>query len=53
MRLATDAAIATACPICQVMVTDGVNDRQEEAGAAASRCSTEAAHEKRTKTRCA
>ncbi|WP_421842608.1 heterodisulfide reductase-related iron-sulfur binding cluster [Mycobacterium sp.] len=31
--LATDAsAIATGCPFCRVMVTDGVNDRQEEAG---------------------
>lgn len=31
--LATDAtATATACPFCRVMVTDGVNDRQEEAG---------------------
>src|SRR5207245_1687471 len=26
------AAIATGCPFCRVMVTDGVNDRQEEAG---------------------
>src|SRR5271166_39238 len=31
--LATGAAtIATGCPFCRVMVTDGVNDRQEEAG---------------------
>ncbi|OBK53433.1 heterodisulfide reductase-related iron-sulfur binding cluster [Mycobacterium kubicae] len=31
--LATNAAtIATGCPFCRVMVTDGVNDRQEEAG---------------------
>ncbi len=31
--LATGAAtIATGCPFCRVMVTDGVNDRSEEAG---------------------
>lgn len=31
--LATNAAtIATGCPFCRVMVTDGVNDRSEEAG---------------------
>ncbi|SPM39003.1 ferredoxin, 4Fe-4S, partial [Mycobacterium numidiamassiliense] len=31
--LATGAGtIATGCPFCRVMVTDGVNDRQEEAG---------------------
>ncbi|WAJ45788.1 (Fe-S)-binding protein [Mycobacterium sp. Aquia_216] len=31
--LATNATtIATGCPFCRVMVTDGVNDRQEEAG---------------------
>ncbi|CAM3366710.1 FeS-binding protein [Mycobacterium intermedium] len=31
--LATDATtVAVACPFCRVMVTDGVNDRQEEAG---------------------
>jgi Fe-S oxidoreductase len=31
--LATNAAtIATGCPFCRVMITDGVNDRQEEAG---------------------
>ncbi|GBG40384.1 heterodisulfide reductase-related iron-sulfur binding cluster [Mycobacterium montefiorense] len=31
--LATNAStIATGCPFCRVMVTDGVNDRQEEAG---------------------
>ncbi|MCQ4365625.1 heterodisulfide reductase-related iron-sulfur binding cluster [Mycobacterium gordonae] len=31
--LATNAAtVAVACPFCRVMVTDGVNDRQEEAG---------------------
>src|ERR1700761_2992324 len=31
--LATGAAtIATGCPFCRVMVTDGVNDREEEAG---------------------
>jgi Fe-S oxidoreductase len=31
--LATGATtIATGCPFCRVMVTDGVNDRQEEAG---------------------
>ena len=31
--LATNATtIATGCPFCRVMITDGVNDRQEEAG---------------------
>ena len=31
--LATGAStVAVACPFCRVMVTDGVNDRQEEAG---------------------
>src|SRR6201991_4777926 len=31
--LATNAStIATGCPFCRVMVTDGVNDREEEAG---------------------
>ena len=31
--LATNAStIATGCPFCRVMVTDGVSDRQEEAG---------------------
>ncbi|MGB9307867.1 MAG: (Fe-S)-binding protein, partial [Mycobacterium sp.] len=31
--LATGATtVAVACPFCRVMVTDGVNDRQEEAG---------------------
>ncbi len=31
--LATNATtVAVACPFCRVMVTDGVNDRQEEAG---------------------
>src|SRR6202161_2926409 len=33
--LATGATtVATACPFCRVMVTDGVNDRQEAAGRA-------------------
>ena len=39
--LATGAAtIATGCPFCRVMVTDGVNDRRKRPVAAASRCST-------------